>query len=252
VEYARQLARRVGEELQIPVYLYEYAQPDKSRSNLSVIRAGEYEGFFQKIKLPQWIPDFGPAENDVKRGATVIGARHFLIAYNINLDTTSTALAKAIASDIRESGRVMRAGDPVTGEVLKDDNGKPRHIPGSLKNIKAIGWYIEEYGVAQVSMNLTNIAVTPIHIAFNEVCKKANEHGIRVTGSELIGLIPLKAMLDAGKYFLGKEQPSVAVSESELIQVAIKAMGLDELAPFNPRQRIIEYLLEDASVDNRG
>lgn len=247
-EYARQLAKRVGEELRIPAYLYEYAQADKNRSNLSVIRAGEYEGFFKKIKLPQWAPDFGPAENDVKRGATVIGARDFLIAYNVNLNTTSTRRANAIAFDVREAGRVMREGDPVTGKVVTDENGKPKSIPGSLKSVKAIGWYIEEYGIAQISMNLTNIEVTPIHVAFDEVCKKAAERGIRVTGSELVGLIPLKAMLDAGKYFLRKQQRSVGVSESELIRIAIKSMGLDELGPFNPRERIIEYLLEDATV----
>lgn len=247
-EYARQLAKRVGEELRIPAYLYEYAQADKNRSNLSVIRAGEYEGFFKKIKLPQWAPDFGPAENDVKRGATVIGARDFLIAYNVNLNTTSTRRANAIAFDVREAGRVMREGDPVTGKVVTDENGKPKSIPGSLKSVKAIGWYIEEYGIAQISMNLTNIEVTPIHVAFDEVCKKAAERGIRVTGSELVGLIPLKAMLDAGKYFLRKQQRSVGVSESELIRIAIKSMGLDELGPFNPRERIIEYLLEDATA----
>jgi glutamate formiminotransferase/formiminotetrahydrofolate cyclodeaminase len=247
-EYARQLAKRVGEELRISAYLYEYAQADKSRSNLSVIRAGEYEGFFKKIKLPQWAPDFGPAENDVKRGATVIGARDFLIAYNVNLNTTSTRRANAIAFDVREAGRVMREGDPVTGKVVTDENGKPKSIPGSLKSVKAIGWYIEEYGIAQISMNLTNIEVTPIHVAFDEVCIKAAERGIRVTGSELVGLIPLKAMLDAGKYFLRKQQRSVGVSDSELIRIAIKSMGLDELAPFNPRERIIEYLLEDATA----
>jgi glutamate formiminotransferase/formiminotetrahydrofolate cyclodeaminase len=247
-EYARQLAKRVGEELRIPAYLYEYAQADKSRSNLSVIRAGEYEGFFKKIKLPQWAPDFGPAENDVKRGATVIGSRDFLIAYNVNLNTTSTRRANAIAFDVREAGRVMREGDPVTGKVVTDENGKPKSIPGSLKSVKAIGWYIEEYGIAQISMNLTNIDVTPIHVAFDEVCKKAAERGIRVTGSELVGLIPLKAMLDAGKYFLRKQQRSVGVSESELIRIAIKSMGLDELGPFNPGERIIEYLLEDATA----
>jgi glutamate formiminotransferase/formiminotetrahydrofolate cyclodeaminase len=247
-EYARQLAKRVGEELRIPAYLYEYAQADKNRSNLSIIRAGEYEGFFKKIKLPQWAPDFGPAENDIKRGATVIGARDFLIAYNVNLNTTSTRRANAIAFDVREAGRVMREGDPVTGKVVTDENGKPKSIPGSLKSVKAIGWYIEEYGIAQISMNLTNIEVTPIHVAFDEVCKKAEERGIRVTGSELVGLIPLKAMLDAGKYFLRKQQRSVGVSENELIKIAIKSMGLDELGPFNPRERIIEYLLEDAAA----
>jgi glutamate formiminotransferase/formiminotetrahydrofolate cyclodeaminase len=244
-EYARQLAKRVGEELQIPVYLYEDAQPDKRRSNLSVIRAGEYEGFFKKIKLPEWAPDFGPAENDFKRGATVIGARDFLVAYNVNLNTTSTRRANAIAFDVREAGRTLRDGDPVTGKIVTDENGKAKSIPGSLKAVKAIGWYIEEYGVAQISMNLTNIEITPVHKAFDEVCTKANERGIRVTGSELVGLIPLKAMLDAGKYFLRKQQRSVGVSEKELIKIAIKSMGLDELGPFIPEERIIEYLLKD-------
>jgi glutamate formiminotransferase/formiminotetrahydrofolate cyclodeaminase len=247
-EYARQLAKRVGEELQIPVYLYEQAQPNKSRSNLSVIRAGEYEGFFKKIKLPEWAPDFGPAENDVKRGATVIGARDFLVAYNVNLNTTSTRRANAIAFDVREAGRVLREGDPVTGKAITDENGKPKSIPGSLKAVKAIGWYIEEYGVAQISMNLTNIEITPVHKAFDEVCTKANERGIRVTGSELVGLIPLKAMLDAGKYFLRKQQRSVGVSEKELIKIAIKSMGLDELGPFISEERIIEYLLKDKAA----
>jgi glutamate formiminotransferase/formiminotetrahydrofolate cyclodeaminase len=244
-EYAKQLAKRVGEELQIPVYLYENAQPNKSRSNLSVIRAGEYEGFFKKIKQPEWAPDFGPAENDMKRGATVIGARDFLVAYNVNLNTTSTRRANAIAFDVREAGRTLREGDPVTGKIVTDENGKTKTIPGSLKSVKAIGWYIEEYGVAQISMNLTNIEVTPVHKAFDEVCNKANERGIRVTGSELVGLIPLKAMLDAGKYFLRKQQRSVGVSEKELIKIAIKSMGLDELGPFIPEERIIEYLLKD-------
>ncbi|RFZ90170.1 glutamate formimidoyltransferase [Mucilaginibacter conchicola] len=244
-EYAVKLAKRVGEELQIPAYLYEYAQPNKNRSNLSIIRAGEYEGFFKKIKQPEWTPDFGPAENDVRRGATVIGAREFLIAYNVNLNTTSTRRANAIAFDVREAGRALREGDPVTGKIVTDENGKPKNIPGSLKSVKAIGWYIEEYGIAQISMNLTNIEVTPVHIAFDEVCKKANERGIRVTGSELVGLIPLKAMLDAGKYFLRKQKRSVGVSESELIKITIKSMGLDELGPFKPEERIIEYLLKD-------
>ncbi|MGZ3767025.1 MAG: glutamate formimidoyltransferase [Mucilaginibacter sp.] len=244
-EYARRLARRVGEELQIPAYLYEYAQPDNKRNNLSVIRAGEYEGFFKKIKLPEWKPDFGPAEFDAKRGATVIGARDFLIAYNVNLNTTSTRRANSIAFDVREAGRVMREGDPITGKIITDKSGKPISIPGSLKSVKAIGWYIEEYGIAQISMNLTNIEITPVHKAFDEVCTKANERGIRVTGSELVGLIPLKSMLDAGKYFLDKQQRSTGVSEKELVRIAIKSMGLDELSPFKPEERIIEYLLKD-------
>ncbi|MGG9962818.1 glutamate formimidoyltransferase [Ferruginibacter sp. SUN106] len=228
--YAQELAKRIG-ELQLPVYLYEAAQPNKNRSNLSVIRAGEYEGFFKKIKLPEWAPDFGPAEFDAKRGATVIGARDFLVAYNINLNTTSTRRANAIAFDVREAGRNI------------EKNGVKINQPGTLKSVKAIGWFIEEYGVAQISMNLTNINITPVHIAFDEVCNKATARGIRVTGSELVGLIPLKAMLDAGKYFLQKQQRSVGVSEKELIRIAIKSMGLDELGAFKPEERIIEYLL---------
>jgi glutamate formiminotransferase/formiminotetrahydrofolate cyclodeaminase len=247
-EYARKLAKRVGEELQIPAYLYEYAQPDKKRSNLSVIRAGEYEGFFKKIKQPEWQPDFGPAEFDTKRGGTVIGAREFLIAYNVNLNTTSTRRANSIAFDVREAGRVLREGDPINGKIVTDEHGKPVSVPGSLKSVKAIGWYIEEYGIAQISMNLTNIEITPLHIAFYEVCKKADERGMRVTGSELVGLVPLKAMLDAGKYFLLKQQRSVGVSEKELIKIAVKSMGLSELAPFNPDERIIEYVLKDKAA----
>jgi glutamate formiminotransferase/formiminotetrahydrofolate cyclodeaminase len=244
-EFARELAKRVGEDLQIPAYLYEHAQADKTRNNLSVIRAGEYEGFFKKIKLPEWKPDFGPQEFDAKRGATVIGARDFLIAYNVNLNTTSTRRANSIAFDVREAGRVMREGDPINGKIINDENGQPKSIPGSLKSVKAIGWYIEEYGIAQISMNLTNIEVTPLHKAFDEVCTKAAERGIRVTGSSLVGLVPLKAMLDAGKYFLIKQQRSVGVSEKELVKIAIKSMGLSELSPFIPEERIIEYLLKD-------
>lgn len=246
-EYAKKLAARVGAEIGIAVYLYEAAQPNAARNNLSVIRAGEYEGFFKKIKLPEWKPDFGPAEHSAKSGSTVIGARDFLVAYNINLNTTSTRRANAIAFDVREAGRVKREGNPVTGKIVTDEAGKPVNIPGTLKSVKAIGWFIEEYGVAQISMNLTNINITPVHIAFDEVCKKANERGIRVTGSELVGLIPLKAMLDAGKYFLQKQQRSLGVSEKELIKIAVKSMGLDELAPFNPEERIIEYLLKNKS-----
>jgi glutamate formiminotransferase/formiminotetrahydrofolate cyclodeaminase len=241
--WAQQLAKRVGEELQIPVYLYEAAQPDRNRSNLSVIRAGEYEGFFKKIQLPEWAPDFGPSVFDARRGATVIGARDFLVAYNVNLNTTSTRRANAVAFDVREAGRVLREGDPITGKPVTGADGKPVHTPGRLKAVKAIGWYIEEYGIAQISMNLTNIRVTPVHIAFDEVCRSATERGLRVTGSELVGLIPLQAMLDAGRYFLEKQQRSAGVSEKELIRIAILSMGLDELAPFKPGERIIEYLL---------
>lgn len=234
-KYAQQLAERVGKELQLPVYLYEDAQPDKKRSNLSVIRAGEYEGFFKKIKQPEWKPDFGPAEFDAKRGATVIGARDFLVAYNINLNTTSTRRANAIAFDVREAGRNV------------EENGVKVNKPGTLKAVKAIGWYIEEYGIAQISMNLTNINTTPVHIAFDEVCKKADERGIRVTGSELVGLVPLKSLKDAGKYFLLKQKRSIGVSEKELIKIAVKSMGLDELGPFKPEERVIEYLLKNST-----
>ena len=232
VEWAQRLAERVGRELALPVYLYEEAQVDKARSNLSVIRAGEYEGFFKKIA--EFRPDFGPSVFDAKHGATVIGARDFLVAYNVNLNTTSVRRANAIAFDVREAGRkILDAG----GQMLVQ--------PGSLKAVKAIGWYIEEYGIAQISINLTNINITPVHIAFDEVCKKADARGIRVTGSELVGLIPLKAMLDAGKYFLKKQKRSVGVSEKELIRIAVKSMGLSELYPFKPEEKIIEYMLQD-------
>lgn len=253
--YAQQLAQRVGEAQNLPVYLYEHAQPNKKRSNLSVIRAGEYEGFAEKIALPEWKPDYGPAVFDAERGATVIGARDFLIAYNVNLNTTSTRRANSIAFDVREAGRVLRTGDPINGPIVKDEHGKAVNVPGSLKSVKAIGWYIEEYGIAQISMNLTNISVTPLHIAFDEVCNKAAARGIRVTGSELVGLVPLQSLLEAGKYFLRKQQRSAGVSDKELIRIAIKTMGLDELTPFKPEERIIEYLLNnpaDAKLINRS
>jgi len=245
--WAQKLARRVGDELQIPVYLYEEAQPNKQRHNLSVIRAGEYEGFFKKIQLPEWAPDYGPSVFDARRGGTVIGARDFLVAYNVNLNTTSTRRANSVAFDVREAGRVLREGDPINGKPVTGPDGKPVSVPGRLKAVKAIGWYIEEYGIAQISMNLTNIQVTPVHIAFDEVCRSATERGLRVTGSELVGLIPLQAMLDAGRYFLEKQQRSTGVSEKELIRIAILSMGLDELAPFKPEERIIEYLLTNAA-----
>jgi glutamate formiminotransferase/formiminotetrahydrofolate cyclodeaminase len=246
-EFAKQLAKRVGEELHIPVYLYEAAQANKKRSNLSVIREGEYEGFFEKIKKAEWKPDFGPAEFNAKSGGTVIGARDFLIAYNVNLNTTSVRRANSVAFDIREKGRVKRIGDSVTGEVVKDENGNPVNIPGSLKHVKAIGWFIEEYGVAQISMNLTNIIETPLHVAFDETCTKAQARGLRVTGSELVGLVPLNSLLEAGKYFLKKQQRSAGVSDAELIRIAVKTMGLDELGPFDPAKRVIEYLIAEGS-----
>lgn len=247
VVYAKRLAERVGKELAIPVYLYEAAATTPERRNLATIRSGEYEGFAKKILLPEWKPDYGAAEHNVKSGATVIGARDFLVAYNVNLNTTSTRRANSIAFDVREAGRVKRIGDPITGEIEKDASGNPISIPGSLKSVKAIGWFIEEYGIAQISMNLTNINVTPVHVAFDEVCRKADVRGIRVTGSELVGMVPLKCLTDAGKYFLEKQQRSAGVSEEELIRIAVKSMGLDELAPFDPTKKIIEYQLRDST-----
>jgi glutamate formiminotransferase / formiminotetrahydrofolate cyclodeaminase len=236
VKYANKLAARVGKELGIPVYLYEYAQLNKDRSNLSVIREGEYEGFSKKIKIPGWKPDYGPSELPVRSGATVIGVRDFLVAYNVNLNTTSVRKANAVAFDIRERGR-----------VIKDEKGNDVHVPGVLKSVKAIGWYIEEYGQAQVSINLTNINIAPVHIAFEEACKSAQNRGMRVTGSELVGLIPLQAMLDAGKYFLKKQKNSTGVSESDLIHIAIKSLGLDDLTEFHPDKKIIEYRMKKES-----
>lgn len=241
-EWARKLGQRVGNELKVPVYLYEESQPDKKRSNLSVIRAGEYEGFFKKIKLPEWKPDFGPAELPAQSGATVIGARDFLIAYNVNLNTKSVKRANSIAFDIREAGRV-KTDDK--GKKMLDADGKEIRIPGKLKGVKAIGWYIEEYGIAQVSINITKFRDTPLHIVFEECAKSAFERGYRATGSELVGLVPLSAMLDAGRYFLQKQRLSSGVSDTELIHIAVKSMGLDELSPFDPRQRIIEYVMAD-------
>lgn len=247
--YAKKLAERVGRELQVPVYLYGYAQQDKKRDNLSIIRAGEYEGFFKKIQLPEWKPDFGPAIMNKKSGATVIGARDFLIAYNVNLNTTSTRIANRIAFDVREAGRVVREGNPYTGKIKLDENGQEVRIPGKCKEVKAIGWYIEEYGIAQISANLTNYKVTPLHILFEEICKSSETRGVRVTGSELVGLIPLDAMLAAGRYFLEKQERSSGVSEKELIHIAIKSLGLDELAPFIPEKKIIEYQLRSESKE---
>jgi glutamate formiminotransferase/formiminotetrahydrofolate cyclodeaminase len=239
--HARRLAERVGRELGIPVYLYEAAQPNPARRNLATIRAGEYEGLARKMADPAWKPDFGPAEFNPSSGATVIGARDFLVAFNVNLNTTSTRRANAVAFDVRETGRPKRKGDPVTGEVIKDAGEEPVMIPGSLKSVKAIGWFIEEYGLAQVSMNLTDLTVTPLHLAFDEVCRRAEARGLRVTGSELVGLIPLAAMLEAGRYFLRKQQRSVGVSEAELIRIAVASLGLEDLGSFNPEERIIEY-----------
>lgn len=245
VEYAKQLGARVGLELGIPVYLYESAATKPERKNLATIRAGEYEGLSNKMTLPDWRPDYGPNVFNSRSGASVIGARDFLVAYNVNLNTTSTRRANSVAFDVREAGRVKRTGDPILGAIERDEHGNPLHIPGSLKSVKAIGWFIEEYGIAQISMNLTNINITPLHIAFDEVCKKAEERGLRVTGSELVGLVPLKCLTDAGKYFLEKQKRSAGVSEEELIRIAVQSLGLDELSPFDPNKKIIEYILRD-------
>jgi glutamate formiminotransferase / formiminotetrahydrofolate cyclodeaminase len=245
VEYARKLAERIGNELGISVYCYENAAQVPERKNLANCRAGEYEGLPEKLSNPKWKPDFGPATFNAKSGATAVGARDFLVAYNINLNTTSTRRANSVAFDIREKGRVKREGDPITGKIVKDEKGNPVHIPGSLKECKAIGWFIEEYGIAQISINLTNISVTPVHVAFEEARKKANERGLRVTGSELVGLIPLKAMLDAGKYFLRQQNRSTGIAEEEIIKIATKSLGLDDLKPFKPEEKIIEYILRD-------
>jgi glutamate formiminotransferase/formiminotetrahydrofolate cyclodeaminase len=243
VQYARKLAGRIGNELQIPVYCYEYAAFEAKRRNLASCRAGEYEGLVKKIADPAWRPDFGPAVFNSRSGATIVGARDYLVAYNVNLNTGSVNIAREIAMAVREKGRPLREGDPHTGKIVKDDSGNPVMIPGSLKYVKAIGWYIEEYGFAQVSMNLTNIAVTPVHIAFGEVSEKAAVHGIRVTGSELIGMVPLKTMLEAGRFFRAKEKLSPDVPDEELINTAVISMGLSELKEFIPEARIIEYAI---------
>jgi glutamate formiminotransferase/formiminotetrahydrofolate cyclodeaminase len=244
-EYARRLAKRIGEELNIPVYCYENAALEEKRRNLAACRAGEYEGLKKKLADPEWKPDFGPSLFNKRAGATAVGARDFLVAFNVNLNTTSLRRANAIAYDVREKGRPLREGDPVNGKVVKDENRQQVMVPGSLKSVKAIGWFIEEYGIAQISMNLTNISVTPVHIAFDEVCRKADARGVRVTGSELVGLIPLKAMLDAGRYFLKKQQRSAGVSDEELIKIAIKSMGLNDIHGFRPEEKIIEYVMAE-------
>lgn len=249
VEYAHKLGERIGRELDIPVFCYENAAKSELRKNLANVRSGEYEGLPQKLSDPAWKPDFGPDRFNPGAGAVAVGARDFLVAYNINLNTTSTRRANAIAFDVREKGRVKRSGDSLTSPVVKDKEGNPVYIPGSLKSVKAIGWYIEEYGIAQISMNLTNISVCPVHEAFDEVCKKAEKRGIRVSGSELVGLIPLKAILDAGRYFLKKQQRSAGISDSELIKIAVKSLGLDDLYPFKPDEKIIEYVMEKGKSD---
>jgi glutamate formiminotransferase/formiminotetrahydrofolate cyclodeaminase len=247
VEYARKLAQRIGASLQYPVYLYEKAASKPERENLATVRSGEYEGLSEKLTHPEWAPDFGPAEFVPETGATAVGARNFLVAYNVNLNTTSIRRANAVAFDVREKGRLKREGDPVSGKVVKDINGNPVREPGMLKKVKAIGWFIEEYGVAQISMNLTDISVTSIHEAFDAVEKSARNRGLRVTGSEIVGVVPLKAMLDAGKHYLRKQNRSLGVSDKELIKIAVKSLGLDELYPFEPDKKIIEYILDAKS-----
>jgi glutamate formiminotransferase/formiminotetrahydrofolate cyclodeaminase len=254
VAYARKLGERIGNELGIPVYFYENAATQEKRRNLATVRSGEYEGLKDKLSKEDWKPDAGSAQyNDlVKRsGATAVSARDFLVAYNINLNSTSTRRANAIAFDIRERGRVKRDGDPLTGTIVKDANGKPVNEPGLLKCVKGIGWFIEEYGIAQISYNLTNISVTPIHVAFDKTCERAEARGLRVTGSELIGLVPKKALLDAGKFFLKKQERSLGVHEEEILKIAVKSLGLDELGPFHLRERIIEYVLEDRMQEGK-
>ena len=242
-EYARALAKRLGEEAGLTIYCYEAAALKEERQNLAVVRAGEYEGLQEKLSDPEWAPDFGPAAFNARSGATAVSARDFLVAYNVNLNTTSTRRANAIAFDVREKGRKKREGCPLTGPIVKDEDGNEVWIPGALECVKGIGWFIEEYGVAQISMNLTNVSVTPTHVAFDTCVEKAQARGIRVTGSEVVGLVPLEAMLDAGRYFLRKQKRSTGVSDRDLIHIAVKSMGLDELGPFDPDKKIIEYVL---------
>ncbi len=247
-EYAHKLGQRIGTELNIPVFCYEDAAFEPKRRNLANCRQGEYEALKDRICTDEWKPDFGPCKFDdhvATTGATAVGARDFLVAINYNLNTTSTRRANAIAFDVREKGRPQREGGKITGKPMKNENGEVIMIPGTLKSTKAIGWFIEEYGIAQVSMNITNISVTPVHVAFEEVCRKASARGIRVSGCEIVGLIPKKVLIDAGNYYLAKQQRSLGISEEEKIKIAIKSMGLDDLKPFNPKEKVIEYFLED-------
>jgi glutamate formiminotransferase/formiminotetrahydrofolate cyclodeaminase len=246
IDCANRLAKRVGDELKIPVYLYEKAAKSKSRSNLSVIRVGEYEGFFEKIRQPEWKPDFGPVVFNEKSGATVIGVRDFLVAYNVNLNTRSVRRATSVAFDVREQGRVKTEDGTPSGKPVLDANGEPIRVPGMLKHVKAIGWFVKEYGIAQVSMNLTNIEETPVHAAFDACCESASKRGLRVTGSEIVGMVPKKCLVDAGRYFLRKQKWSEGESDDELIDIAIRSMGLSELRPFDPKEKVIEFKIESA------
>ena len=244
---ANKLGKRVGEELKIPIYLYERAAKNPSRSNLSVIRAGEYEGFFEKIKDPAWKPDFGPSIFNEKSGATVVGTRDFLVAYNVNLNTKAVKRANSVAFDVRENGRVKTEDGTPSGKPVLDANGEPVRIPGMLRHVKAIGWYVEEYGIAQVSMNLTNIEETPLHVAFDACVESASKRGLRVTGSEIVGMVPKKCLVDAGRYFLRRQKWSEGASEEELIDIAVRSMGLSELKPFDPKEKVIEFKIESDS-----
>lgn len=247
-QLARGLARRIADELLIPTYCYEAAAFKSERKNLAVCRAGEYEGLAAKLTTEGREPDFGARPMDeviARSGATVVGARDFLIAVNFNLNTTSTRIANAIAFDVREKGRPLREGNPVTGRIVTDSEGKPVMKPGTLKATKALGWFIDEYGIAQVSMNLTNLAVTPLHVAFDEVCRAAQARGVQVTGTEIVGLVPKQTLIDAGRYYLEKQQQSTNIPEGEIIHMAVKSMRLDDLCPFNPREKVIEFLMED-------
>ena len=241
VEWAKKLGEMVGDPLSIPVFLYEFAASKPERRNLAHIRAGEYEGLVEKLKKTEWQPDFGPSVFNPKAGATVIGARDFLVAYNVNLNTTSVQLANSVAFDVREIGRILKDKN---GKTLLSDRGEPLRQAGMCQAVKGIGWYIAEYGVAQVSMNLTNIDLTPLHIAFDACCQSAEKHGLRVTGSELIGLVPKRVLMEAGEFYLKKQKSSLDIPEEEIIKIAVKMLGLDELAPFDPQKRVIEYLLE--------
>ena len=244
IRCAHELGKRLGSELGLSGYFYESAALQDGRKNLAVVRSGEYEGLAQKLEDSKWKPDFGPSKFNPQFGAVAVGARDFLIAYNVNLNTTSVRRANSIAFDVREQGRVKRKGDKLNGEIVRDKDGNAERVPGTCKGVKAIGWYIDEYQLAQISMNITNISDTPLHVAFEACRDSANQRGLRVTGSELVGLVPKKVLLDAGKFFLEKQERSAGISEAEIIHIAVKSMGLDELGPFDPKKKVIEYLLE--------
>ena len=254
VVYARKLAERIGNELHIPVYCYENAAFEEKRRNLANCRQGEYEALKERIESTEWKPCFGPCKYDesiARSGATAVSAREFLVAVNYNLNTTSTRRANAVAFDVREKGRPKREGNPITGKIIKDEKGEPVMIPGTLKATKAIGWFIKEYGIAQVSMNLTNISITPLHEAFEEVCRCAANRGLRVSGCEIVGLIPKKVLMEAARFYLKKQHRSLGISESEMVKIAVKSMGLDDLKPFNPQEKVIEYLIDAENIEDR-